>query len=228
MKYLIVNGDDFGAGRGVNYGIVDAHQRGILTSASLLVDAAGSAEAATLSRLMPRLSVGLHVHLPGDGSTIPAGQGSCRVELRRQCNRFQELMGRAPTHLDSHHDVHRDPRWLPYFCEFAREHHLTLRGYSPVRCFTKFYGQWGGQSHPEHISAASLARMLTTEVDDGVTEFSCHPGHVDPDLSSSYLVEREIELRSLCDPMIGHVVSEHSIQLINHCEADRLIVPSHR
>ena len=38
MKYLIVNGDDFGASRGINRGILEAHQDGILTSTSLFVD----------------------------------------------------------------------------------------------------------------------------------------------------------------------------------------------
>ncbi|PYR01516.1 MAG: hypothetical protein DMF97_07400, partial [Acidobacteria bacterium] len=35
MKYLIVNADDFGASSGINRGILEAHQRGILTSTSL-------------------------------------------------------------------------------------------------------------------------------------------------------------------------------------------------
>ena len=59
MKYLIVNADDFGASHGINRGIQEAHQRGILTSTSLLVNAAVSREAAELSRTAPELSVGL-------------------------------------------------------------------------------------------------------------------------------------------------------------------------
>src|SRR5206468_2523251 len=58
MKYLIVNGDDFGYGRGINRGIVEAHERGILTSTSLMVKTPWSEEAAALSRSMPDLSVG--------------------------------------------------------------------------------------------------------------------------------------------------------------------------
>ena len=50
MKYLIVNGDDFGLSPGVNRGICEAHQDGILTSASLLVDTPWSEEAARLGR----------------------------------------------------------------------------------------------------------------------------------------------------------------------------------
>jgi len=46
MKYLIVNGDDFGASHGINRGIIEAHQQGILTSTSLLVSTPWSEEAA--------------------------------------------------------------------------------------------------------------------------------------------------------------------------------------
>ena len=226
MKYLIVNGDDFGASRGINRGMIDAHRHGILTSASLLVDAPWSQEAATLSRAVPRLSVGLHVHLASEErkpAAAPRDGDHCRAELRRQFSRFEELMGQAPTQLDAHHNAHRDPRLLPHFLDFAREHNLWLREHSPIRCFTRFYGQWGGESHPEQISAASLARILKAELEEGVTELSCHPGYVDQDFSSSYAIERQIELQTLCDPIIRQILTEQSIQLINHREAASLL-----
>ncbi len=38
VKYLIVNADDFGASRGINRGIAEAHTTGIVTSTSLMVN----------------------------------------------------------------------------------------------------------------------------------------------------------------------------------------------
>ena len=225
MKYVIVNADDFGASRGINRGIIEAHRDGILTSTSLLVDAPWSEEAAKLSRAVPDLSVGLHVHLTNGGSKSVAAQEDgdhCRAELRRQFNRFAELIGQPPTHLDSHHNIHRNLRLLPHFLHFAREHALSLREYSPIRCFTKFYGQWGGESHPEHISPASLVRMLEAELEKGVTELSCHPGYFDPDFSSGYAAERRIELQTLCDPLIRQFLAEQRIHLVNYREAASL------
>ena len=216
MRYLIVNGDDFGASRGINRGILEAHQRGILTSTSLLVDAPGSEEAARLGRAARELSVGLHVDLPNK-------RGDCRAELSRQLARFAELMGRAPTHLDSHHNVHRDPQALPYFLDLARQHGLPLREHSPVGYFSKFYGQRGGERRLEQISVESLARMLKTTIADGLTELSCHPGYVDPDFSTAYNAEREAELRTLCDPRIRQTLAEYTIQLISYHDVGKLL-----
>ena len=49
MKSLIVNGDDFGASQGINLGILEAHEKGILTSASLMVDMPASTDARSAS-----------------------------------------------------------------------------------------------------------------------------------------------------------------------------------
>ncbi len=38
MRTLVVTGDDFGFSRGVNRAIVEAHEQGILTNASLMVN----------------------------------------------------------------------------------------------------------------------------------------------------------------------------------------------
>jgi predicted glycoside hydrolase/deacetylase ChbG (UPF0249 family) len=168
---------------------------------------------------MRHLSVGLHVDLP----KAPGGSPErAREELQKQFARFVELMGRAPTHLDSHHNTHRDPQLRPHFVELAAEHGLPLREHSPVRYFPSFYGQWGGESHPEHISAASLAHMLETEIGEGFTELSCHPGYVDADHAGSYSVEREVELRTLCDPGIRRALATHSIQLLSYQDLDQL------
>jgi predicted glycoside hydrolase/deacetylase ChbG (UPF0249 family) len=216
MKYLIVNGDDFGASRGVNRGIVEAHRRGILTSTSLMVDAPFSEEAARLSRDLPDLSVGLHADLPGGDPE------ACADELRRQVGRFQELLGRPPTHLDSHHNIHADTRLLPHFLDAARRLRLPLRGHCAVRCFSRFYGQWDGVSHPEQVSVPSLVHMLREEIPEGVTELSCHPGYADAGFLTSYAAEREAELRTLCDPRVRAAVAEQQIQLIAFRDLGRL------
>ena len=62
-KTLIVNGDDFGRSLGINTGILQCHDEGILTSASLMTLWPASAAAAVAAKARPQLSIGLHVDL---------------------------------------------------------------------------------------------------------------------------------------------------------------------
>jgi predicted glycoside hydrolase/deacetylase ChbG (UPF0249 family) len=93
---------------------------------------------------------------------------------------------------------------------------LPLREHSPVRYFSKFYGQWDGETHLEQIGVANLQRMLRMEIHDGFTELSCHPGYPDPAFRSAYCREREVELRTLCDADVGDALGELGIRLIGY------------
>lgn len=208
MKWLVVTGDDFGLTRGVNLGIVEAHHTGILTSASLMVNRPAGAEAADLARECPGLSVGLHLELSTDGhEPVPA-------QIERQAARFLELVGVPPTHLDAHHNAHHDPRLLPQVLAWARRAAVPVRGHSEIRHVSKFYGQWGGESHLEQIGVEGLLRVLDEEIREGVTELGCHPGYVEPGFPSSYAAEREVELRTLCDQGVRRAILEREIELI--------------
>jgi hopanoid biosynthesis associated protein HpnK len=69
VKRLIINADDFGLTAGVNRGISEAHENGILTSATLMANGAAFEDAVQISRSAFRLSVGCHVVLV-DGSPV--------------------------------------------------------------------------------------------------------------------------------------------------------------
>jgi predicted glycoside hydrolase/deacetylase ChbG (UPF0249 family) len=220
VKYLIVNGDDFGASRGITRGIVEAHEDGILTSTSLLVDGPASEDAAALARDHPNLSIGLHLELDA------AGPERVAAECERQLTRFVEVVGELPSHVDSHHNVHREPGILPQVRAWARRAKLPLRAHSGARHLGKFYGQWGGRSHPEQIGVDGLLRLLDAEVHEGVTELSCHPGYVEPGFRSSYVAEREVELRTLCDARVRDGIRAREIQLIGFRDLPALAVPA--
>jgi len=215
MKYCIVNGDDFGAGHGIVRGILEAHECGVLTSASLMVDRPASECAAALAKHRPRLGVGLHFELATAGAGRP-DLASVRSELARQLERFLRLLDALPTHLDAHHNLQRRPELLPCFREIAARYGLPLREHCGVRYFPSFYGRWNGESHPEQISVERLLHMLEHELEDGVTELACHPGHLDPGFRSDYGIERELELRTLCDPALCAGIERLGIRLIDH------------
>jgi len=208
MKWLVVTADDFGMSPGINRGIVQAHRGGILTSASLLVNRPASEDAAARGRDCPGLSVGLHLELDR------VDHKRAGLELEAQLARFLDLVGVAPTHVDSHHDLHHEPRVLPHVLAWAERAGVPVRGHSQARHVGQFYGQWGGDRHVEQISCEGLLRLLDTEVSDGVTELTCHPGYVEPGFPSSYTVEREVELRTLCDPRVRQGVEARRIRLV--------------
>ena len=208
MKWLIVTGDDLGMSDGINRGILETHSRGVLTSASLFVNGCASEKAAVLAREWPTLSVGLHLDLNA------ANHERVPVELERQLARFLSLVGTAPTHVDSHHDVHHDPRVLPHVLAWAREARLPVRGHSGARHVSKFYGQWGGDTHLEQIDVEGFLHLLDAEVREGVTELTCHPGYVEPRFPSSYAAEREVELRTLCNDQVRQAILEREIRLV--------------
>jgi predicted glycoside hydrolase/deacetylase ChbG (UPF0249 family) len=58
---------------------------------------------------------------------------------------------------------------------------------------------------------------------EGVTELSCHPGHGDPQLRSSYRMEREVELHTLCHPLVRERFPALQIRLVNFAEAMDLL-----
>ncbi|OFV95000.1 MAG: hypothetical protein A3F68_11880 [Acidobacteria bacterium RIFCSPLOWO2_12_FULL_54_10] len=62
MKQLIVNADDFGYTRGVNQAIVEAWQRGVVTSTSLMANGAAFDDAVSLARQETGLDVGCHLN----------------------------------------------------------------------------------------------------------------------------------------------------------------------
>src|SRR5258708_3189123 len=76
MRRLIVNADDFGFTSGVNRAIVEAHSRGVVTSATLMANGPAFAEAAQLAKTVPGISVGCHVVLIDGQPVLGANQVS--------------------------------------------------------------------------------------------------------------------------------------------------------
>jgi hopanoid biosynthesis associated protein HpnK len=86
MKRLIVNADDFGLTHGVNRAIAACHQRGIVSSATLMANGACFDDAVALAAQMPELSVGCHVVLVDGEPLLPPSD--VRSLLAPRTNRF--------------------------------------------------------------------------------------------------------------------------------------------
>lgn len=223
-KFLIVNADDFGLTSAINRGVIETHRGGIVTSASLMVRGPAAAEAAGYAKANPELSVGLHFDVEewrcrdGNWEVLyqVADRGDAialRAEFERQLAAFETLMGRPPTHLDSHQHVHVAEPTRTLLGQYAEQLHAPLRRCHPAITYDgSFYGQTSaGEPYPAGISPAGLIKTIRS-LPAGWTEMGCHPGYVER-LDSVYRSEREEELRVLCCTEVRAALKENGVEL---------------
>lgn len=158
---LIVNADDFGISEAVNHGIAEAHDRGIVTSTSLMATGDAFEHAVALARGRPRLAVGVHLvlteHRPLLGAAVvptlvgPSGTflphlkqllgpllrrrvalAEVRSELEAQIRRVRDA-GVAIGHLDGHQHVHVVPGVARVVVELAAAYGISAVRYPAER-----------------------------------------------------------------------------------------------
>ena len=231
-KHLIVNADDLGMTEGVNTGIVEAHRRGIVTSASLMVKRPRAAAAAALARTAPKLGLGLHIDLtewePVEGESRLMysradlnDRSQVAKEIAQQLEIFVELVGHKPDHLDSHQHVHQQGHAREESIRVARELGVPLRGIDGGVAFCgRFYGQKGrSEPDPEAITRTNLLRLVRESEADWM-ELMCHPG-IARNLHSVYASERELELEVLCDPTVREGLNAMGVKLDSFSDLPR-------
>lgn len=167
------------------------------------------------------------------------------AEWEAQLHRFRELLGRDPTHIDSHHHVHMLPRFTRVALELRRRHGLPAmrcflpKAMAPVKKLSWRMGAhiarrylrraWSLAEadqcpHPDHTLVFSTSHHVSdlirwlAELPDGTTELVCHPGYVDERLihASSMRDRREAELAMLCHPDLRRVLEEQEIRLATY------------
>jgi predicted glycoside hydrolase/deacetylase ChbG (UPF0249 family) len=229
-RFLIVNADDLGLSEAVDAGVFAAHERGVVTSASLMVRQGAAKAAAGHAGAHPELAIGLHIdlgewiyesgewiqaYLHCDSDDATAVEAECRTQLER----FRVLLGRDPTHLDSHQHVHESKPVTAVAEALAAELRVPLRNRA-VRYEGGFYGQSGkGEPFPEGIAPEALIELIHA-LPPGWTEIGCHPA-AGPVPTSSYDAERQVELRTLCDPRVREALNVTNVKLCSFAQVDR-------
>jgi predicted glycoside hydrolase/deacetylase ChbG (UPF0249 family) len=153
MRSLIVNADDLGWTQGVNRGIAEAHQNGIVTSTSLLANGEAFEGGVEVARELPQLGIGVHLNLSdgkptatpekvksllGEDGHFVGGPESLllRIIARRlnlhevelewdaQIRKLQSF-GIQLTHLDGHKHVQTLPGLFPIALRLAKKHKIA-------------------------------------------------------------------------------------------------------
>lgn len=212
VKRLIVNADDFGRTLGVNAGTLEAHRRGIVTSATVMVlERAAAQGLRDAARFAPRLSLGLHLVLTGGGTPAAAARElpalapdgrfrrtleelpphippeEVRLELEAQIETFELLARKPPTHLDSHHHAALHPSAAPVFAAVAQERGLPARAANDeARRMLRTAGVRTPDRFIEsfHADGAGVATLerILEDLPEGSSELMCHPGYADEEL----------------------------------------------
>lgn len=93
MRRLIINADDFGLTSGVNRAILEAHQHGVVTSATLMAGGRAFQEAVQFAQQAPQLNVGCHVVLVDGEPLLPPEQVPTLVPAGGQQQHFRSGFG---------------------------------------------------------------------------------------------------------------------------------------
>lgn len=265
-RYLIVNADDFGLSPGVSRGIIQAHREGILTSTTFMVNFPWAGETAPLLQEAPGLGVGVHLNLTTGAPVLPPEQvpslvgdsgefvrsawrvltrirpEEARREWAAQVEKGIALLGRTPTHLDTHRYLQAYPPLCEAMLSVAKEYGVravrilypdfvpagAFRRWSPMgflvdRALRKSaqMTRESGLAYPDNIVAGDfdlngLLQRLD-RVGEGTTEIVSHPGENDGFLTrlTSLREHREVELAALTAPEARRRVEERGIRLVH-------------
>jgi hopanoid biosynthesis associated protein HpnK len=151
-KLLVVNADDFGLSAGINAGIVDGYEKGILTSASIMVNAPAFEEAVKLALAHQGLGIGVHLNALRGKAVLPPAEipslvdadgrflrnpiSLCcgilqkRVDLDHLSSEFSAQIERAfeaglrPTHVNSEKHVHMYPPIFARVVKLAEKYRI--------------------------------------------------------------------------------------------------------
>ena len=253
MRRLFINADDFGLTEGVTAGIAEAMAAGVVGGTTAMVCVPGAVERIVRHGRRFAGRVGLHLQLTGGtpclpGAAVPSLVGSdgrfprkkvavadvdpdqVAREWRAQLARFRET-GLVPSHLDTHHHIHKRPEVFGVFLELARELDLPARALSDAMrlamdeagvahadvCVTRFFG--------EDLTVARFLSLVDTAFaalgGQGTVEIMCHPGRSDDVLAaiSTYAAGREDELRVFCLPQLPQLLAGRGVTI---CDAAAL------
>ncbi|KAH9255355.1 hypothetical protein BASA81_006474 [Batrachochytrium salamandrivorans] len=204
MRWLIVNADDLGYSQQRDEAIFQAFSQGVVSSASLLVNAKTS-QTAALRAMELGLPIGLHLNLTefaplsqGVPSLLQADgtfrgkmgirnsahllvEAEVEREIAAQMEKFIALChGRLPTHVDGHQHVHLLPEICPAFARVLQRFEVR-RTRLPVQILTHGNSEFLQQV----LSQAKLAKPLLASF--GIV----HPTHfIGLDLSTNVTLER--------------------------------------
>lgn len=242
---LIMNADDYGYSKSINYGIIEAFHDGIVRSTTLMPNMPGFDHAVALAKANLGLGIGIHLTLTcgyslTSGKTISAEGGKClsskeikdkansgqidlaeiETEYRAQIKKVLDA-GISPTHFDSHHHTHMLPGIVDVFLKLAAEFKVPVRMESPndipAECPVKTTEVFTVDFYNENATIPFLQDLLSKHAKAETMEVMCHPAFLDAAImdGSSYNLPRIREYAVITSPEMKEYIKQHNITLTN-------------
>lgn len=205
---LIINADDFGYSKGINYGILEGFKNGVVTSTTLMTNMPGTSHAFQLiNEYKELLNVGIHLVL---GAGKPLSENSLSLidskgffkniekllveaeiediekEFNLQMKKFLSY-GIKPTHIDCHQHSHSNKKILKIVLDMAEKYELPVRILQKNKIHLKENEKsfiihpesFDGGFYGDFISEKLFKKIVLNNQSYKTVEIMCHPGYVD-------------------------------------------------
>lgn len=194
MRPILINADDLNYTPGINAAIADLFEKEAISTTTAMMALADPHFPSPdfITTWGPK--IGLHLQLTQgapltlmrriDGRALQTFPTKDKVdtidatgvneEWHAQLNRFRNIFTTGPCRIDSHHGVHRDPRFAPIAQSMATTLDVPLRGNK-----TKADGlvwEWTGQYLKAEALAAMIKQTASQTPETTVIEVVVHPG----------------------------------------------------
>ena len=236
-RSIIINSDDFGLTRAINYAIVDSFKSNSISSTSLMVNTESTQHAISLMKDFEIKDVGVHISITSgkpvsnpssipslvtdDGSfhtskwweTNRADEDDVIREFNAQIERFVELTGLNPLHINHHHVIDyygMYPQLALSMYKYQIPMRLTRDDSAYVYEFT--------ERIMVHLKVGEYDFL--NDISSEHIELPCHVGFISKDLvaMSSYVEQRIEDYAVVCDPNFKKAYTDAGFKLISWSE----------
>lgn len=246
MTKIIINADDFGYSRAINYGIIDSYLNGILTSTTLMVTMPGFEHAVELMQTYPEFPVGLHLNFTF-GSPLSNPQEIPSVldkenhfikpkdfpdnlkydgeevyqEAKLQLEKFVTYTRKFPTHLDTHlfaSDVYEEV--AEAVKRLANEFKIPVRNHATD--YFKHIPFITQRTFDAEAGLLYVEKFLEEILQFDCVEIMSHPGYIDSYVleNTSYNLPRVAEVEFLCSSKFKQKCREKKVEFISYADLE--------
>ncbi|HCU3073158.1 TPA: chitin disaccharide deacetylase [Clostridioides difficile] len=240
MTKIIINADDFGYCEAVNYGIISAHNNGIVRSTSMMANMPGVEHGVGLLKENKTLNCGVHMTLScgrpllSNLKTIVDKDGffirritdeiiekmDCDEIYRELCAQIDRVKGLGIdiSHLDSHHHIHTLVSLKPVIEKIVTKYNLSIRGgfeynleYSKVvPLIDSFY--------KENVSEEYFIKNIDEIMKYDVVDIMSHPAFLDDYIlnSTSYAIDRTKEHKILTSKKVKEFLEKNGLVISSY------------